>query len=159
MPIKHPALYAAVYAPSLEAAFAAKRIFEYEFPAGIAIADVVLNSNAGRQFLASLGADDSVKSALAAAHYDSVPSAYVAGDDHSLPRAIAQAIRDRTPGYRGLRVTSARSEAGTTFGEETGNNIVLFGADGLLILDLRPVREISFKPGSNGRMRDEISAL
>lgn len=150
-----PRLTASTFQPAL----GAKRIFEYEFPSGIAIADVALNSNAGRQFLAALGADDSVNSSLAAAHYDSVPTAYVASDDHSLPRAIAQAIRDGAPGYRGLRVTSARSEAGTSFGEETGNNIVFFGADGLLILDLRPVREISFKPGSNGRMRDEISPL
>lgn len=140
-------------------AIASKRIFEYEYPASLRIADLSLTGHGGRRLLRELEAAPAVRAALQAAGFGTAQNAYVANGDGSLPRAMGQALRDHMPGYVAIKVTSARAEAATTLGEEEGDNLVFFGADGQLISALRPVREISFVRQPNGKLRDQVAAI
>jgi hypothetical protein len=150
-----PVLTASTFQPAM----ARKRIFEYECPAGVLLADLSLGSSGGRHLIASLEAEPSVRAALRAARYPTARSAYVANADHSFPRAVSQAIWDMLPAFHGLRVTSARSETGTSFGDDTGDNVVFFGPDGALIGDLRPTREFAFVQQGSGPMKTVITSI
>ena len=150
-----PLMTAANFPPAL----AAKRIFEYEFPIALRIADLSLSGQGGRDLLRQVGSAPAVKAALHAAGYGSGQAAYVASGDHSLPRAMSQAVRDLLPGYRGIKVTSARADAAMSFREEGADNVIFFGADGQLIDDLRPVREISFDHQPNGTLKERVAKI
>lgn len=150
-----PVLTAANFPPKL----ATKRIFEYEFPLALRIADLSLTGRAGRDLLRAVAAGPTVRAALARAGYHDARLAYLATDDHSLPRAMAQGIRDFMPGWRGIKVTSVRAEAALQLHEEEGDNVVFFGPDGALLGELRPVREIAFDLQANGRLKDRVGAL
>lgn len=146
-------------AATFPATLARKRIFEYEFPIALRIADLSLSSRVGRALLQAVESDPTVKAALHASGHGTARSAYLASGDHSLPRAMSQAIRDCLPGYRGIRVTSVRANAALRMQDDEGDNIVFFGPDGVLLHDLRPVREISFEPQPNGKVRDVVAAI
>ncbi len=140
-------------------ALATKRIFEYEFPDALRIADLSLSSGAGTELLRGIGSSPTVQSALKAAGYRTGRDAYLASDDHSLPRAMAQVVRDFLPGYLAIRVSSVRASAAVKMHDDEGDNIVFFGPDGSLITELTPKREIAFQPQPNGTLKDVISPL
>jgi len=131
-----------------------KRIFEYEFPQALAIADLSLSSQAGRELLDSLDRAPLVRTALQGAHYASARDAYLASKDHSLPRAMAQLVRDVLPGIRAIWVSSARAGAAVQLQDMEGDNLVFFGPDGTVLSDLRPLREIWFERQADGTFKD-----
>jgi hypothetical protein len=138
------------------ATLATKRIFEYEFPVTLRIADLSLSGRGGRELLRAVESDAAVKAQLHAAGYGNARAAYLSSADHSLPRAIGQCVHDFLPGYRAIRISSARADSAVQMRDDEGDNIVFFGSDGTTLNDLRPVREISFIPAANGKFRDVI---
>ena len=142
------------------AALAVSRVFEYALPAGLPIADLSLGTSGGQAILDALITDiagalgqpsaaektrvDALLAGFKRNGYVSPKNAYTASGDYSFCRALSQAVRDFMPGCRGVRVTSVRADAGAVFGEFSGDNVILFGDDGAMIRDLRPVHEFMF---------------
>ncbi|WP_337170227.1 hypothetical protein [Gemmatimonas aurantiaca] len=141
------------------AMLATKRIFEYTFPVATQIADLSLSSNAGRSLLRAIGSDPRVKKALTGARYTTPREAYLASHDHSLPRAMAQVVRDFLPGYQAIWVSSARAGSAVSMQDQEGDNIVFFGPDGATLNLLTPVREIGFALQPNGTYRHTVQAI
>ncbi len=136
-----------------------KRIFEYGVPVATPIADLSLSSSAGRALLGAIASDSRVKRALADARFATARDAYLSSDDHSLPRAMAQVVRDYLPGYLAIWVSSARAEAAVSLQDQEGDNIVFFGPDGALLSALTPLSEISFVRQPNGTYRHTSQAI
>lgn len=139
------------------AAFATKRLFEYEFPVSLRIADLSLSGQGGRELLRAIETDAFVKAQLTRAGYGNVRQAYLANLDHTLPRAISHAVRDLMPGYQAIWVSSARAGSAVQMRDDEGDNIVFYGADHSKIEYLRPVREIAFAQLPNGKYKEGVT--
>jgi hypothetical protein len=136
-----------------------RRIFEYEYPQGLPMVDFSLSSRAGQELLHALDRAPIVRLALQGARYPSARDAYLASADHSLPRAMAQLVRDVLPGVRAIWVSSARAGSAVQLQDQEGDNLVFFGADGAIVSELRPVREIWFERQPNGSFKDVSAPL
>lgn len=147
------------------ATLATKRIFEYEFSNATRIADLSLSGSDGRELLAAVELAPAVRTALQTAGYPSARAAYVfthkdpVKRDYSLPRAMAQAVRDLLPGYMAIWVSSAQASGAVQMNDIEGDNIVFFGPDRQIVHELKPVREISFDLLPSGRTRDVINVF
>ena len=140
-------------------ALAQKRVFVYAYSPAVPIADLSLSNPAVRDLLARLDRAPAVRAALQTARYQSTREAYLASSEHSVPRAMAQLVRDALPGVRALRVSSARAGAALQLHDEEADNLLFFGTDGMLVADLQPVREIWFERMPNGTWRDRTATL
>ena len=136
------------------AALAARRIFEYEFPIALPIADLSLTSGRGRELLRNVSADACVRAELRKAGYRDATQAYLANFDNSLPRALSQAIRDLRPEVSAIWVTSARADEARAARDIEGDNIVFYGTDSTPIQALKPIQEISFVPQPDGKLKE-----
>ena len=92
-------------------ALATKRIFEYAVTPSLLFVDFSLSGRAGREFIRSLDALPAVAAELRAAGFHNTRSAYCASKDHSVPRAMGQAVRDFLPRCRVMRVSSVRAQS------------------------------------------------
>ena len=145
----------ATFSPTL----ATKRIFGYAVAPSLSFADFSLNSRPGVGFLRSLDSAGQVALALRAAGFHHTRGAYLASGDHSLPRAMAQVVRDVLPGCRAMRVTSVRAQSAVAMHDEQADNFVFFGADGALLTDLTPIRETWFRKLPNGKFEGMSAPL
>lgn len=150
---KPTVLTAATFSPTL----AGKRIFEYGFNPGLRIADLSLSGSGGRALLRALESEATVRAALRTAGYASATAAYLANGDHSVPRAMSQAVFDYSTGFQAIWVTSARADAARALHDDEGDNIVFFGPDGIPINALVPKREISFVISPRGAVRHVVA--
>ena len=141
------------------ATLATKRIFEYSVAPSLQYADFSLNTRPGTGFLRSLDSASQVALALRAAGFHDARGAYVASGDHSLPRAMAQVVRDVLPGCRAIRVSSARAQAANEMRDTQGDNFVFFGPDGALITDLTPIKETWFRKSASGKFEGVSAPL
>jgi hypothetical protein len=98
-----------------------------------------------------------VKNALAAAHYVSARAACDAAGDYSFSRALAHAILDTVPLIDGLKVTTARDSWGHI--GETGENLVLFGAEGVPLPYLVPLSETVYDVDPSGKLTQTVNHL
>ena len=161
-------------APTFHAALAATEIVEFEVAGGVTFADLSMASDAGQALVRGLWEDldgsvqrgggaaeaariAAVRAALGAAGFESPVHAYRAQRNYSVARAMGQAIRDLFPKCGGIRVTSARSEAGLGFGEATGDNLVFFGSDREPVRALVPHRMTTFERRTGGRIESRVS--
>ena len=138
-------------------ALKATRTFRFKTRSGLALIDLSAASPAGTVFLRELGLRSSVKNALAAAHYVSARAACDAAGDYSFSRALAHAMLDTVPLIDGLKVTTARDSWGHI--GETGENLVLFGAEGVPLPYLVPLSETVYDVDPSGKLTQTVNHL
>jgi hypothetical protein len=141
----------------MQDALAATRSFRFKTTVGIVVVDLSSASGDGASFLRLLDQNSAVKGALAASRHPSVLSACSAANDYSFSRALSHALKDSIPLIEGLKVVTARDEWAKI--GETGENLVLFGADGLPLPALAPLTETVFSVDASGRLTQTVNRL
>jgi hypothetical protein len=139
----------------MQDALAATRSFRFKTATGIHVADLSSASPQGRAFLRQLDQNRAVKTALAAASYPSVLSACNAPNDYSVSRALTHALCDTLPLIEGLNVVTARDEWAKI--GETGENLALFGVDGVPLPSLIPLTETVYGVDASGRLTQAVN--
>lgn len=136
-------------------ALAATRSFRFKTNTGVVVVDLSSASSEGTAFLRQLDLNRGVKSALAAARHLSVLSACNAPNDYSFSRALSHALTDELPLAEGLKVVTARDEWAKI--GETGENLALFGVDGVPLPSLVPLTETIYGVDAAGRLTQTVN--